>query len=71
MSSVSTFVIVGQQDHPLYEADLVGIKEVGRAVLHAGTGASPLPAAHGAPWAGCSNKLSTCISSCSMRRSMR
>lgn len=29
MSSVLNFVIVGQQDHPIYEVDLVGTKEVG------------------------------------------
>lgn len=27
--SVLTFVIVGQQDHPIYEVDLTGPKEVG------------------------------------------
>lgn len=27
-SGVLTFVIVGQQDHPIYEVDLTGPKEV-------------------------------------------
>ena len=35
-SSVCTFVIVGQQDHPIYEVDLTGPKEVrGAARLRA------------------------------------
>ena len=28
MAAVSTFVIVGQNDHPIYEVDLSGPKEV-------------------------------------------
>jgi hypothetical protein len=34
MSSVLTFVIVGQQDHPVYEVDLTGPKEVGEGLQH-------------------------------------